>query len=398
MTFPHSMFASRSTRASTEVVLLLAQQPRLLNPTNCPLPRTSQRPSSPAKDKNIRTGKPPTDIRRDLKVHKSRMICDLLWQGLGSDLTWGLARQQKDRKLDFFEPAHKNKARVTMHATSTTVAPRDTTTQRQYVPQYVPYEYRPYQASLATTATAPVAAAAPVPFTMPTPSTSTAIPAPPPASHNGRLVATGDWSRDLVHLTKTAELQCSNLCTQILSLSEGDYASAKADMDCLCVELCHPPLPSLQSMSDEKAAGYLNEHYLNGNSNPTSGPSAAATPASTHPTAPVSTPTTTTTAIIHPPGLAVKVAEDYIFLRLFLIIIIYYYGLFLFMTLEVDHKINIGSAEGSNPQAANILLGLSTVPGQIRKESGPSVSSRRMVIDNDLIVTVRFISVDKYAR
>ncbi|KAE9383860.1 hypothetical protein BT96DRAFT_1104534 [Gymnopus androsaceus JB14] len=44
-----------------------------------------------------------------------------------------------------------------------------------------------------------------------------------------------------------------------------------------------------------------------------------------------------------------------------------------------NHEINIGSAEGSNPHTANILLGLSAVPGQIRKESGPSVSSRRMV-------------------
>ncbi|KAE9386936.1 hypothetical protein BT96DRAFT_948752 [Gymnopus androsaceus JB14] len=250
-----------------------------------------------AKDKNIQTGKPPTDIRCDLKVHESRMVRDLLWQGLGSDLTQSLAQQQKDHKLDFFEQAHKNKARVTMHATPTTVAPRDTTTQRQYMPQYVPYEYCPYQASLATTATAPVAAAAPVPFTMPTPSTSTAVSAPPPASHNGLFVATGDWSRDLAihnctentllhfnymkltfsllicHWSKMGkvnedwdkahvlmcdlEQECSNLRNPILTLLEGDNASAKANIDCHCAELGHLQLPLLQSILDEKAAGLV---------------------------------------------------------------------------------------------------------------------------------------------
>ncbi|KAE9404548.1 hypothetical protein BT96DRAFT_989368 [Gymnopus androsaceus JB14] len=88
--------------------------PRLLNPTNRPLPRTSQRPSSPAKDKNIRTGKPPTDIRR-----------------------------------------------------------------------------------------------------------------------------------------------CSNLRNPILTLLEGDNASAKANIDCHCAELGHLRLPSLQSILDEKAAGLV---------------------------------------------------------------------------------------------------------------------------------------------
>ncbi|KAE9396781.1 hypothetical protein BT96DRAFT_941446 [Gymnopus androsaceus JB14] len=282
-----------------------------------------------------------------------------------------------------------------MPSTPTTVAPQDTTTQRQYVPQYAPsYEYRHYQAPSASTSTAPastvaprattstptpapapVAAPAPAPSTTPVPSTSTAVPAALSASHNGPngpLVATGDWTRDLVHLAKTAELkkhaltlqlhtahilsahasleqkgksiqdvkeqrnkleservrllnslrqvnedrdkadllagdlerECSNLRTQILSLSEGDYASAKADVDRLRAELGHPPLPSLQSMLDEKAAGYLNERRLNGNSNPTSGPSAAAAPVSTRST-PVSAPTTTaTTKYRHYPSSA----------------------------------------------------------------------------------------------
>ncbi|KAE9398188.1 hypothetical protein BT96DRAFT_957679 [Gymnopus androsaceus JB14] len=164
----------------------------------------------------------------------------------------------------------------------------DTTTQRQYVPQYAPSYENPLS-----------------------------------ASHNGPLVATGNWTQDLVHLAKMAELkkhaltlqlhtahilsahasleqkgksiqdvkeqrnkleservrllnslrqvnedrdetdllagdlerECSNLRTQILSLLEGDYASAKTDVDRLCAELGHHPLPLLQSMLDEKAAG-----------------------------------------------------------------------------------------------------------------------------------------------
>ncbi|KAJ4478393.1 hypothetical protein J3R30DRAFT_3289942 [Lentinula aciculospora] len=156
----------------------------------------------------------------------------------------------------------------------------------------------------------------------------------------GPLVATGDWTRDLVHLAKTAELkkhaltlqlhtahilsahaaleqksksiqdvkeqrnklesertrlltalrqvnedrdkadllegdlerECTKFRSQILTLSEGDYAISKADVDRLRAELGQPPLPSLQSMLDEKAASYLTERRLNGNAsnfNPT---------------------------------------------------------------------------------------------------------------------------------
>ncbi|KAJ4498518.1 hypothetical protein C8R41DRAFT_702032, partial [Lentinula lateritia] len=149
------------------------------------------------------------------------------------------------------------------------------------------------------------------------------------------LVATGDWTRDLVHLAKTAELkkhaltlqlhtahilsahaaleqksksiqdvkeqrnklesertrlltalrqvnedrdkadllegdlerESTTLRHQILALSDGEYAVAKADVDRLRAELGQPALPSLQTMLDEKASTYLTERRLNGNGN-----------------------------------------------------------------------------------------------------------------------------------
>ncbi|KAF8646936.1 hypothetical protein AX16_007028 [Volvariella volvacea WC 439] len=142
------------------------------------------------------------------------------------------------------------------------------------------------------------------------------------------LVATGDWTKDLVHLAKTAELkkhaltlqlqtahilsahatldakkkimqdikeqknklesermrllqclaqadlqqnqvekECRELQAKIDQLTEGEYATAKRDVDRLRQELGQPPLPSLQATLEEKTAQYLNERRLNGNGN-----------------------------------------------------------------------------------------------------------------------------------
>ncbi|KAJ3765476.1 hypothetical protein FB446DRAFT_767686 [Lentinula raphanica] len=181
---------------------------------------------------------------------------------------------------------------------------------------------------------------------------------------NGPLVATGDWTRDLVHLAKTAELkkhaltlqlhtahilsahaaleqkgksiqdvreqknkldsernrliaalrqvnddrdqadmlegnlerECATLRSQITTLSDGEYAVAKADVDRLRVELGQPPLPSLQTMLDEKAANFLTERRLNGSgTTPSSEPSSSTTTATATTTTsfvPSATPTT----------------------------------------------------------------------------------------------------------
>ncbi|KAG6888147.1 hypothetical protein C0995_010316 [Termitomyces sp. Mi166 len=142
----------------------------------------------------------------------------------------------------------------------------------------------------------------------------------PQASTSTPLVATGDWTKDLVHLAKTAELkkhaltlqlhtahilsahaslqeksrviqdireqrnkldsertklltalreinedrdkadlmestierECSEIRTKMNTLTEGEYAVAKSDVDRLRQELGQPPLPSLQSILDEK--------------------------------------------------------------------------------------------------------------------------------------------------
>jgi hypothetical protein len=49
-------------------------------------------------------------------------------------------------------------------------------------------------------------------------------------------------------------LRCHELRTKMNQLTEGEYAVAKNDVDKLRQELGQPPLPSLQSTLDEKAA------------------------------------------------------------------------------------------------------------------------------------------------
>ncbi|KAL0572467.1 hypothetical protein V5O48_009490 [Marasmius crinis-equi] len=63
-------------------------------------------------------------------------------------------------------------------------------------------------------------------------------------------------------LTSTIEKECSDLRSQISKLSEGDYVLAKRQVDQLRKDLGQSPLPSLQSMLDEKSAQYLNERRL----------------------------------------------------------------------------------------------------------------------------------------
>ncbi|KAF8350365.1 hypothetical protein F5887DRAFT_840371, partial [Amanita rubescens] len=146
------------------------------------------------------------------------------------------------------------------------------------------------------------------------------------------LVATGDWTKDLIHLAKTAELkkhaltlqlhtahilsahasleqksktiqdireqknkldserarllnslreinedrdkadlmevsinkECEELRCKIEHLTEGEYSSAKRDVDRLRQELGQQPLPSLQATLEEKKSQYLFERRMNG--------------------------------------------------------------------------------------------------------------------------------------
>ncbi|THH08318.1 hypothetical protein EW145_g2789 [Phellinidium pouzarii] len=139
------------------------------------------------------------------------------------------------------------------------------------------------------------------------------------------LVAQGDWTKNLVHLAKTAELkkhaltlqlhtahilsaqssldaknkalqeiktqksllenernrllqnlsktdlaetsinkECVELRAKIQAITEGEYAGAKREVDMLRAELGQPPVPSLQQAMEEKNATYLNERRLNG--------------------------------------------------------------------------------------------------------------------------------------
>ncbi|KAF8725020.1 hypothetical protein AX14_008463 [Amanita brunnescens Koide BX004] len=152
------------------------------------------------------------------------------------------------------------------------------------------------------------------------------------AAHPGPLVATGDWTKDLIHLAKTAELkkhaltlqlhtahilsahasleqksktiqdireqknkldserarllnslreinedrdkadlmevsinkECEELRRKIEHLTDGEYSSAKRDVDRLRAELGQPPVPSLQATLEEKKSQYLFERRMNG--------------------------------------------------------------------------------------------------------------------------------------
>lgn len=48
--------------------------------------------------------------------------------------------------------------------------------------------------------------------------------------------------------------RCGDLRLKITSLTEGEYAVAKKDVDRLRLELGQPPIPSLQSTLDERSS------------------------------------------------------------------------------------------------------------------------------------------------
>ncbi|KZT69870.1 hypothetical protein DAEQUDRAFT_811142 [Daedalea quercina L-15889] len=63
-------------------------------------------------------------------------------------------------------------------------------------------------------------------------------------------------------LEATLNRECTDLRQKIQSISDTEYATAKADVDRLRQELGQPPLPSLQQTLEEKSAQYLKELRL----------------------------------------------------------------------------------------------------------------------------------------
>ncbi|KAI6005763.1 hypothetical protein EDD15DRAFT_2154709 [Pisolithus albus] len=77
--------------------------------------------------------------------------------------------------------------------------------------------------------------------------------------------------RDRVDLMEASlARECAELRQQVLALQEGEYATAKRDVDRLRVELGQPPLPPLQTTLDEKTSQYLRERRMNGEKRTTS--------------------------------------------------------------------------------------------------------------------------------
>ncbi|KAI6166820.1 hypothetical protein EDD17DRAFT_1451055, partial [Pisolithus thermaeus] len=64
--------------------------------------------------------------------------------------------------------------------------------------------------------------------------------------------------------------ECAELRQQVVALQDGEYATAKRDVDRLRVELGQPPLPPLQTTLDEKTSQYLRERRVNGDKRITS--------------------------------------------------------------------------------------------------------------------------------
>jgi len=71
--------------------------------------------------------------------------------------------------------------------------------------------------------------------------------------------------RDKLDLSiKALDRDCDEIKREISHITEGDYTMAKQRVDELRQELGHPPLPTLQSIMDERAASYLTERRLKG--------------------------------------------------------------------------------------------------------------------------------------
>ncbi|KAH9043354.1 hypothetical protein EDB84DRAFT_1262122 [Lactarius hengduanensis] len=58
--------------------------------------------------------------------------------------------------------------------------------------------------------------------------------------------------------------ECTELRTRIQQITDGEYATAKRDVDALRAELGQHPLPSLQTTLEEKSQQYLQERRLGG--------------------------------------------------------------------------------------------------------------------------------------
>ncbi|KAK0496813.1 hypothetical protein EDD18DRAFT_1164127 [Armillaria luteobubalina] len=73
-------------------------------------------------------------------------------------------------------------------------------------------------------------------------------------------------------LESTIDKECTEIRQRIQQITEGEYTVAKRDVDRLRQELGQPPLPSLQTMLDEKSSQFLTERRLNGNVESKRGP------------------------------------------------------------------------------------------------------------------------------
>lgn len=75
--------------------------------------------------------------------------------------------------------------------------------------------------------------------------------------------------RDKVDMLEVSiQRECTELRQKITTLEEGEYKTAKADVDRLRQELGQPPLPPLQTLLDERSSQYLQERRVNGEKRP----------------------------------------------------------------------------------------------------------------------------------
>ncbi|KAI9508462.1 hypothetical protein F5148DRAFT_979736 [Russula earlei] len=61
--------------------------------------------------------------------------------------------------------------------------------------------------------------------------------------------------------------ECAELQARIQQITDGEYATAKRDVDALRAELGQPPLPGLQATLEEKSQQYLQERRLSASQN-----------------------------------------------------------------------------------------------------------------------------------
>ncbi|KAG7448307.1 uncharacterized protein BT62DRAFT_918710 [Guyanagaster necrorhizus] len=97
-------------------------------------------------------------------------------------------------------------------------------------------------------------------------------------SGSGKLPAASVFIKP-IHPAPQADLleskidkECAEIRRRIQQITEGEYTVAKRDVDRLRQELGQPPLPSLQTMLDEKSSQFLTERRLNGNAESKRGP------------------------------------------------------------------------------------------------------------------------------